>query len=99
VTFAEFRASLDHDESPPGLAAALKALWLDGKQDWAAAHDVAQDIEGRDGALIHAYLHRKEGDRSNADYWYRRAGRAPVASSFEDEWTALVTDLLAAADG
>jgi hypothetical protein len=96
VTIAEFRASLDHDQAPAGLGPALKALWLDGKQDWGAAHGVAQDIDGPEGARIHAYLHRKEGDRSNADYWYRRAGRAPVISSFEDEWTALVTDLLAA---
>ena len=31
-----------------------------------------------DGAWVHAYLHRKEGDAGNAGYWYTRAGQ-PVA--------------------
>ena len=32
-------------------------------------------------AWVHAYLHRKEGDLSNAGYWYRRAGK-PVCEDF-----------------
>lgn len=32
--------------------------------------------------LMSAYLHRKEGDVGNSDYWYRRAGQVrPVVSS------------------
>jgi MFS transporter, SET family, sugar efflux transporter len=30
---------------------------------------------------VHAYLHRKEGDPSNAAYWYQRAGKPPCRSS------------------
>ena len=57
-----------------GVAPALRALWLDAKGDFDGAHCIAQDIHDADGARVHAYLHRKEGDLSNAGYWYRRAG-------------------------
>jgi hypothetical protein len=43
---------------------------------------------------VHAYLHRKEGAASNADYWYRRAGRAFHRPTLEAEWEALVEGLL-----
>ena len=52
-----------------------------------------------DGARIHAYLHRKEGDPDNARYWYRQAGRAPFEGSLADEWSALARDLLGRGDG
>ena len=47
------------------------------------------------GALVHAYLHRKEPDPANARYWYNRAGRQPAAISLEQEWDALAAELLA----
>jgi len=62
VTLDELRASLPRAAPPPGCPAAVVALWHDAKGDWEAAHRVAQDIEGADGAWVHAYLHRKEGD-------------------------------------
>jgi len=39
-------------------------------------------------------LHRKEGDATNAEYWYRRAGRGFHRPSLDDEWAALVEGLL-----
>ena len=76
MTFLEFRASLaSRDEPPAGLSAPLRALWLDGKGDWAAAHGTVDDLETTTAARVHAYIHRKEGDLDNARYWYRRAGR------------------------
>jgi len=94
VTFEAFSQSLA-GAAPAGLPAALRALWLDGKGDWAGAHELAGEIDGADGALVHAYLHRKEGDLDNARYWYRRSGRAPFAGSLDDEWAALARELLA----
>ena len=44
---------------------------------------------------MHAYLHRKEGDRDNARYWYGRAARAGDDGSLETEWAELVRALLA----
>jgi len=58
-----------------GFSGALLALWWDVKGDWAKAHEIAQDVRGADGAWLHPYLHRKEGDVGNAAYWYRRAGK------------------------
>ncbi len=42
---------------------------------------------------MHAYLHRKEGDLSNARYWYARAGRPVAGGTLEAEWEALVHEL------
>jgi hypothetical protein len=42
---------------------------------------------------VHAYLHRKEGDLSNADYWYRRAGKRHPAVTLEQEWAEIVAAL------
>jgi hypothetical protein len=94
VTYDQFSASLKHDEPPVGLPPGLRALWLDAKGGWHAAHEVAQEIETIEGARIHAYLHRKEGDVGNAHYWYRHAAREPVTGSLDREWTDLVRDLL-----
>lgn len=74
----------------------LHALWYEAHGDWERAHSIAQDIESTDAAWVHAYLHRKEGDTSNAGYWYRRAGRSLFAGSIHEEWTTLVTHLLSA---
>ena len=43
---------------------------------------------------MHAYLHRKEGDLSNAGYWYRRAGKARPDASLDAEWDAIAAALL-----
>jgi hypothetical protein len=78
------------------LPALLHALWHDAHGDWNRAHAIAQDIDSPDAAWVHAYLHRKEGDTSNADYWYRRAGQATFSGSLHAEWTALAVRLIGA---
>jgi hypothetical protein len=93
VTLDEFRQTLAA-ASPPPLPALLRALWHDAKSDWDKAHQLAQDVSGADGARVHAYLHRKEGDLSNARYWYHQAGEEPAADSLESEWRRIVTELL-----
>jgi hypothetical protein len=72
----------------------LLALWWDGRGNWEKAHEVAQDVDGPDGAWVHAYLHRKEGDASNAAYWYRRAGQPVASGDLRAEWEGMVTALL-----
>jgi hypothetical protein len=100
MTLEEFRQTLQANRPPAGIAPALVALWHDARGDWEKAHNVAQDIESSTGAWVHAYLHRKEGDHSNAGYWYRRAGQPVATRSLDAEWDSIVAALLAAgADG
>jgi hypothetical protein len=94
MTVEDFRQSLRTADPPPELTLALTGLWWDGKGDWTRAHESAQQDEGKDGAWVHAYLHRKEGDQSNAEYWYGRAGKPVCRESLDNEWISIVRDLL-----
>jgi hypothetical protein len=89
-----FADSLDQPDPPPGLSLALQGLWWDAKGDWERAHACAQEREDTDGMRLHAYLHRKEGDQSNAEYWYRRCGAAPSTLTLDQEWEELVRAFL-----
>jgi hypothetical protein len=93
MTLEAFRATLSGSE-PPEVRAALRALWWDAKGDWDRAHEAAQEGSDKDGDRVHAYLHRKEGDLSNARYWYSRVGRTMPAGSLDEEWTELAGSLL-----
>lgn len=96
MTTQTFRNSLSAETPPDGLSMPLLALWWAGRGDWHRAHDVVQAHEGEaDCDLIHAHLHRQEGDTGNARYWYRRAGRTMPAVSVSEEWTSLATEFLA----
>ena len=92
----ELRESAANAEPPEGLSPALAALWRLARGEWDAAHGLAQSDRGRDGAWVHAHLHRVEGDLANAGYWYRRAGRPASEAPLEDEWEEIATSLLAA---
>jgi hypothetical protein len=93
MSLDEFKSSL-HDKVPPKMSVYLESLWYDGKDDWSKSHTIIQDIEDKNAAWIHAYLHRKEGDISNADYWYNRAGKKRPAISLNEEWENLVKNFL-----
>jgi hypothetical protein len=94
MTLKEFEASLTSDRPPPSSPPPLQALWHDRRGDWDRAHQIAQEIETSDGAWVHAYLHRKEGDLSNARYWYSRASQPEATGSLDVEWSRIVTALL-----
>lgn len=95
MSFAEFQQSVRAQTVPPAdLPPALQALWHDARGDWGRAHECAQGETSRDGAWVHAYLHRKEGDEGNAGYWYARGGRKFPAISFEAEWAQIAGELL-----
>ena len=90
----EFRASVAEEAPRVELSAPLAALWWDAKGDWSRAHALVDELETVEGMAVHAYLHRKEGSASNADYWYQRASRNFHRPTLEAEWTALVEGLL-----
>ena len=94
MTLQEFRNSLSAPDPPEGVSAALCGLWWDAKGEWARGHDSAQQDEGSAGAWVHAYLHRKEGDAANAEYWYGRAAKTPARGSLEEEWSEIAQALL-----
>jgi hypothetical protein len=63
--------------------------------DWQAAHEIVQrDEESPLACWAHGIVHIMEGDRSNARYWYRRAGRPfDKDTSASDEIKALRAEL------
>lgn len=66
-----------------------KALDLARDGAWDEAHKLVQPYSDEKSCLIHGYLHRVEGDLSNAGYWYRRAGTEMPDNSLEDELSRL----------
>ena len=89
MTLAEFERTLAQLKPPAGLAPALVALW------WAGRHQVVMDEGDKECAWVHAYLHRVEGDLSNAGYWYRKAQRPVSTEPPPAEWAAIAQTLLA----
>ena len=94
MDFSTFEESLVQEAPPEGLSLALQALWHDANGDWDEAHRLAQQQDDHDGAWVHAYLHRKEGDPSNAAYWYRRAHQPVSHRTLEEEWQTIAETLL-----
>jgi len=91
----EFTLTTSRDSPPAGMIPALDALWFLRKGDWDRAHSIVQEHEDdRAYAVVHAHLHRIEGDLANAGYWYRRAGRKAADNTLEEEWKSLVAHFL-----
>ena len=89
-SFEAFQKMLGNHRPPQEWPLPLQALWYDAKGDWESSHDIAQDLPSQMGSWIHAYLHRKEGDKWNARYWYDRASRPFPDCSLEEEFKILV---------
>ncbi len=89
-----FKESLDRNTPPEDLGRALQALWYQAKGEWDTAHRLAQSPDDRIGAWVHAFLHRVEGDISNATYWYGRAGKTISSAPLNEEWEEIVSALL-----
>jgi hypothetical protein len=90
MTIIEFKDS----SKLPEVSLELQSLWHDAKGDWEKAHVIVQDLDTKEGAWVHAYLHRKEGDISNAGYWYHRAGKSTFTGTLEQEWEEITKVLL-----
>jgi hypothetical protein len=60
--------------------AVLAGLWL-GHDALEEGHRLAQDIASPTGSFWHAIMHRREGDFSNAKYWYARCRGHPAQRS------------------
>nr|WP_294795354.1 hypothetical protein [uncultured Mucilaginibacter sp.] len=93
-TLTEFKASLSLEQPNSKFSVQLKSLWYDGKGEWHKAHSQVDDQTDQASAWVHAYLHRKEGDIWNADYWYNKAKQVRPKMTLEEEWEALVVQFL-----
>jgi hypothetical protein len=90
---AALKSSLSNAAPDGKLTPPLAALWWAAKGEWDAAHKIVQDESDANAAWVHAYLHRVEGDLSNAGYWYRQAGQPVAKDSLESEWERIVSAL------
>lgn len=73
----------------------LQALWYAQIGEWDRAHQVTQQEDTPACAWVHAYLHREEGDLSNARYWYARAKQPESSATLDEERMELISSLLA----
>ncbi|MCA9261032.1 MAG: hypothetical protein KDA61_17575 [Planctomycetales bacterium] len=64
---------------PDAAQACLAGLWLI-YDELDASHSISQQIHSSDGSFWHGVMHRREGDFSNAKYWFARVGPHPVYS-------------------
>jgi len=89
-----FKESLTGDSPPSEASVYVKALWYDTKDDWNKSHELIQDLHDQLSYWIHAYLHRKEGDAGNADYWYTKARKKRPSISLDQERQEILDHLL-----
>jgi hypothetical protein len=95
MDFESYKRSVAEAAPPAGLTPAAAALWWEAKGDWHQAHKCAQQQADVDGAWVHAYLHRVEGDLRNAAGWYRLAGKPVSEAPLKEEWETIARALLA----
>ena len=91
-----FVLSLDRGEPPPFATPMLRAIWHGLRGEWDTAHELAQAQDDAEGAWVHAWLHRIEGDLGNAEYWYRRARRPMRRDVTRDEGLKIAQALIRA---
>lgn len=76
------------DDLPPLV---VSGLWLlAGELD--LSHSLSQSDDSVEGSFWHGIMHRREGDFSNAKYWFRRVGEHPVFARLAQEYPDQFTD-------
>jgi hypothetical protein len=97
MTAEELAQSAASDPAPPeGISIAAQSLWHARAGKWDAAHDLCQEVPGKAGSWIHAWLHREEGDLGNAAYWYSLAGKEMPAKhvTHAEGWMDIASELV-----
>ncbi|MCG6133687.1 MAG: hypothetical protein MET45_03340 [Nostoc sp. LLA-1] len=91
----EFLRLIEKQRScPQTLPKALQAMWYEKQGNWDKAHEIVQNASDADSAWVHAYLHRQEGDLSNARYWYKKSNLPEFLGDINQEWEEITSCLL-----
>ena len=90
MNYENFIKLTKESKPPDSLFGIQLALWHAMKNNWDMAHNIVQDINTDTASWIHAYLHRVEGDLSNANYWYNRASKIASTESLELELNNII---------
>jgi len=72
-------------------AACHSGLWL-AHNFLDESHTLSQSIETTTGSYWHGIMHRREGDFSNAKYWFRKVGQHPVFAPLQAAAAALAEE-------
>ena len=90
MNYDKFIKLTKQSEPTDSLSSIQLALWHAMKNNWDMAHNIVQDINTDTASWIHAYLHRVEGDLSNANYWYNCASKNACTESLESELNNII---------
>ncbi len=78
-------------------ACVTSAVWL--VHDFLdESHTISQGVDTTSGSFWHGIMHRREGDFSNAKYWFRRVGRHPVCDGLALRAAGLIETAAAGGD-
>jgi hypothetical protein len=95
MNIQEFLRLIEKQRScPQTLPKALQAMWYEKQGNWVKAHEIVQNASDIDSAWVHAYLHRQEGDLSNARYWYKKSNQPEFFGDIKQEWEEITACLL-----
>jgi hypothetical protein len=94
MNFETFQQSINATAPPQNISVYLLAMWYDANGNWEKAHAMADSLNDATACWVHAYLHRKEGDYGNANYWYSRGNKKMPSVSLPEEWENIVKALL-----
>ena len=95
MTKEEFKTALTKEQPPKTDNKIILALWYDSKGNWEKAHESIRGVEDEIAYWVHAYLHRKQKDLSNASCWYSRARRKLPDLGLHEEWEEIADYLFA----
>lgn len=91
MTVSEFKSCTKNPHPRKEWPLHIKALWHDARGDWEKAHTIIENTIELSSSWVHAYLHRKEGDQWNAEFWYRQAGKPVPNCSITEEWSNIAS--------